>query len=84
MMSVMRPLTSDVTLTWCTAARSPTAVSRFGITSVLTSATVTVVGGGFMLAKNCAIMWLRKALKPTRMPTSSASSNPTMMNQRTI
>ena len=29
-------------------------------------------------------MWLRKALKPTSAPTSSASSSPTMMNQRTI
>src|ERR1700722_211153 len=29
-------------------------------------------------------MWLRKALKPTRPPTSSASKSPTMMNQRSI
>src|SRR6185312_14637187 len=83
MMSVMRPLTSEVTLTWCTAARSPTAVSRLGITSDLASAMLTWVGGGLLLAKNCAIMWLRNALKPTRPPTSSASSSPTMMNQRT-
>ena len=28
-----------------------------------------------LLAKNCAIIWLRNALKPTRPPTSSASSS---------
>ena len=60
MISVMRPLTSEVTLTWCTAARSPTAVNRFGITSDFASATLTAVGGGLLLAKNCAIIWPRK------------------------
>src|SRR5664279_5066593 len=45
---------------------------------------VTVAGGGLLLAKNCAIMWLRKALKPTRPPTRSVSESPIMMNQRSI
>src|ERR1700712_4683529 len=54
------------------------------MTSDFASATVTLAGGGLLLAKNCAIMWLRKALKPTKPPTSSASSRPTMMNQRTV
>ena len=44
---------------------------------------LTLVGGGLLLAKNCAIMWLRKALKPTNAPTSSANSEPTMINHRT-
>src|SRR5712675_719779 len=84
MMSVMRPLTSGVTFTWCTAARSPTAVSRFGTTSDLASATVTVAGGGLLVAKNCVIILVRNALKPTSPPTSTASSSPTMTNQRVI
>src|SRR5450432_1014574 len=54
------------------------------MTSDLASAIVTVAGGGLLLAKNCAIILLRNALKPTRPPTSTASSSPTMMNQRTI
>src|ERR1700712_5247129 len=54
------------------------------MTSDFVSATVTVAGGGLLLAKNCAIMWLRNALKPTRPPTSSASNRPTMINQRTV
>src|SRR5258708_22111477 len=54
------------------------------MTSDLASAMATVDGGGLLLAKNCAIMWLRNALKPTSAPTNSASSSPTMMNQRTI
>src|ERR1700712_1974874 len=54
------------------------------MTSDFASATVTVAGGGLLLAKNCAIMWLRKALNPTSPPTSSASNSPTMMNQRTV
>src|SRR5258705_6712160 len=82
--SVMRPLTSEVTLTWCTAARSPTAASRFGITSDFASATVTAEGGGLLLAKNCLIILERKASKPTSAPTSSTSARPTMMNQRNI
>ena len=60
MISVMRPLTSVVTLTWCTAASSPTAVNRFGITSDFASATLTDTGGGLLLAKNCLIIWPRK------------------------
>src|SRR5882757_619266 len=82
--SVMRPLTSEVTLTWWTAARSPTAVSRFGITSDLASAMVTATGGGLLPAKNCLIILDRKASKPTSAPTSSTSASPTMMNQRSI
>src|SRR6266478_1264588 len=54
------------------------------MTSDLASATVTVAGGGLLLAKNCAIILLRKALKPTKAPTKSASSSPTTMNQRSI
>src|SRR5258708_8632350 len=54
------------------------------MSSDLASAMATVDGGGLLLAKNCAIIWLRNALKPTRAPTRSASSRPTMMNQRTI
>src|SRR5258708_10162158 len=54
------------------------------MTSDLASAMATVDGGGLLLAKNCAIIWLRNALKPTRAPTRSASSRPTMMNQRII
>src|SRR5450432_2451090 len=79
----MRPLTSEVTFTWCTAASSPTATSRFGITSALASATLTVTGGGLLLAKNCAIIWLRKWLNQTRPPTKSASRVPMMMNHST-
>jgi len=44
----------------------------------------TLAAGGLLLAKNCAIMWLRNALKPTRAPTSNASNSPIMMNQRTV
>src|SRR5258708_8023432 len=54
------------------------------MTSDLASAMATVDGGGLLLAKNCAIIWLRNALKPTRAPTRSATSRPTMMNQRII
>ena len=54
------------------------------MTSDFASAAVTVTGGGLLLAKNCAIMWLRKALKPTRPPARIASKMPTMMNQRVI
>src|SRR3982074_1912025 len=54
------------------------------MTSDLASAMATGVGGGLLLAKNCAIMWLRNALKPTRPPTNNASNSPTMMNQRTV
>ena len=59
-MSVMRPLTSEVTLTWCTAARSPTAVRRFGMVSDFAAATLTLTGGGLLFAKNCAIILPRK------------------------
>jgi hypothetical protein len=37
-----------------------------------------------LLAKNCAIILLRKALKPTSAPTSTVNPRPTMMNQRII
>jgi len=50
----------------------------------LASATVTVAGGGLLVAKNCVIILVRNALKPTSPPTSTASSSPTMMNQRTM
>src|SRR5689334_6308493 len=83
MMSVMRPETSEVTLTWCTAARSPTALSRFGTVSDLATAAVTLIGGGFMLAKNCAIILSRNMLNHTSPPTSSASRQPTIKNQST-
>src|SRR5258708_11495849 len=81
---MMRPRTSGVTFTWCTPARSPTAVSRLGITSTFASATLTEAGGGLLLAKNCVIILVRNALKPTNPPTSTASSSPTIMNQRVI
>src|SRR6201999_1063856 len=58
--------------------------NRFGTTSDLASTAVTGVGGGLLLAKNSAIFMARNELKPTSAPTSSASSNPTIMNQRTI
>jgi hypothetical protein len=45
---------------------------------------LTGVGGGLLLAKNCLIAPSRNELNQTRAPTSAASSNPTMMNQRTI
>src|SRR3954453_17197088 len=51
-----------------------------GITSLFASATATEAGGGLLVAKNCVIILVRKALKPTKPPTSSASSVPTMMN----
>src|SRR5437660_9952289 len=54
------------------------------MTSDLASATVTVAGGGLLLAKNCVIILVRNALKPTSPPTSTANSSPTMMNQRVI
>ncbi len=54
------------------------------MTSDLASTTLTLDGGGLLPAKNCAIMWLRKALKPTKAPTSSANADPTMINQRTV
>src|SRR5713226_4866512 len=54
------------------------------MTSDLASATVTEAGGGLLLAKNCVIILVRNALKPTSPPTSTASSSPTMMNQRVI
>src|SRR4029077_14801415 len=83
LISVTRPLTSAVTLTWCTAASSPTAVNRFGTTSDFASAAVTLAGGGLLLAKNCLIIWPRNELNQTSPPTSAPSSTPTMMNQRT-
>src|SRR6202021_2374134 len=52
--------------------------------SDLASTAVTGVGGGLLLAKNFAIFMERNELNPTSAPTSSASSSPTMMNQRTI
>src|ERR1700738_2357745 len=54
------------------------------MTSDLASAMATGVGGGLLLAKNCAIIGLVNVLKPTRPPTNNASNRPTMMNQRTI
>src|SRR5436305_8377259 len=54
------------------------------MTSDLASATVTVAGGGLLLAKNCVIILVRNALKPTNPPTSSASNAPTMMNHLTV
>src|SRR6266481_6401271 len=54
------------------------------MTSDLASATVTVAGGGLLVAKNCVIILVRNALKPTSPPTSTASSSPTMTNQRVI
>ena len=60
LISVTRPLTSALTSTWCTAARPPTAVNRFGTTSDFASAALTATGGGLLLAKNCLIIWPRK------------------------
>src|SRR5258708_29931879 len=54
------------------------------MTSDLSSATVTVAGGGLWLAKNCVIILVRNGLKPTSPPTNTASDSPTMMNQRVI
>ncbi len=54
------------------------------MTSGLAVATLTLTGGGLLLAKNCAIIWLRKWLNQTRPPTRSASKDPTMMNHSTL
>ena len=54
------------------------------IATLKRDAALTVTGGALLLAKNCAIMWLRKALKPTNPPTSSATQNssvPGWMNE---
>ena len=66
------------------AARSPTAVIRFGTTSDLASATVTEAGGGFMVAKMWVIIWPRNWVNQTSPPTRAASSSPMMMNQSTV
>src|SRR5436189_2662063 len=54
------------------------------MTSVFASATVTLAGGGLLLAKYCLIPWLRRQLNPTKPPTTTANTVPTMTNQRSI